>query len=105
MSYEIVDHMDNNGLNNRRSNLRLATYSQNAANRRRNKGKADGYKGVYWCKGKAKWRAKICVNQRDIHIGYYDTPDDAHSAYCAAAVKYHGEFANDGQTAIIQAAL
>lgn len=90
-SKEQVDHIDGNRLNNIRENLRLASNSQNGKNRRISKLNKSGYKGVY--KVRDKWRVAIKVNYKLIHLGYFNTPEEAHKAYCEAAIKYHGEFA------------
>lgn len=94
---EIVDHIDGNGLNNRRSNLRLATQAENRRNSRKNVNNTSGFKGVYWHKSSQKWMAYITFNRRMIYLGYFDCPKEAHAVYCKAAAKYHGEFANFGQ--------
>lgn len=88
---ELVDHQNNYGLDNRRSNLRLAGFSGNHYNKRRNKNNTSGYKGVSAQEG--RWHACICVNYRTIHLGTYDTKEEAHAAYCEAARFYAGEFA------------
>lgn len=88
---EYVDHIDNNGLNNTRENLRLATNAQNLRNRKRHSNNKTGYKGVVAQDG--KYRAKITVDGKRISLGMYDTPEEAHEAYKAAAVKYHGDYA------------
>lgn len=90
---ELVDHIDGNPLNNRRSNLRLAFQGQNRANSRISRNNKSGYKGVYWRKDMKTWRAQIRKDKVIIHLGYFNTPEEAHQAYCEAAVKYHGEFA------------
>ena len=87
-----VDHIDGNGLYNCRSNLRLATASQNKFNSRRSTNNTSGFKGVSWHPGNAKWRAYISFEGKKHHLGYYDTPDTAHSAYAVASAKLHGEF-------------
>jgi hypothetical protein len=94
---ELVDHIDRDGLNNRRSNLRLATRSQNNANSRRRSDNASGFKGVMFYKPRGTWKAYINVDKRRINLGYYDTPELAHAAYIAAAHKHFGEFAHDGK--------
>ena len=91
-----VDHIDGNGLNNSKANLRIATTSENAMNRRPRKDSISGLKGVSWCKARRSWQASIAVDKKRIHLGFYYTAIDAHAAYCAASVRYHGEF---GRTA------
>lgn len=90
---EYCDHINGNGLDNRRANLRLATSSQNGANRRRASNNSSGYKGVSWNRVTGKWQAMIRVNKRQINLGSYATPEAAHQAYCEAAQKHFGEFA------------
>lgn len=92
LSREHVDHKNNNSLDNRRSNLRLATPLQNAQNARIRKDNTSGYKGVFWDKHAQKWRARIRVNKRYKYLGCFDTPEDAYKAYCQASRIYHGEF-------------
>lgn len=93
---EYVDHIDGNGLNNRRENLRLVTHSQNMQNQRMQVNNTSGYKGVSWHKVRGMWRATIRVNNKNKHLGYFKTRELAYAAYCEAAIKYHGEFANLG---------
>lgn len=89
---EEVDHKNNNSLDNRRANLRLATKSENRRNqRRRNDPKSSMYKGV--SKHRNKWRAMIWLNGRQKHIGNFIDEADAAKAYDEAALRYFGEFA------------
>jgi hypothetical protein len=89
-----VDHKDGNGLDNRRNNLRLATRSQNGANKRKNRNKVSKFKGVSPCSSnKTKWRATIKVNKKTISLGTYLIEEMAAYAYDLAAKKYFGEFA------------
>lgn len=88
-----VDHINLDGLDNRRENLRLASQSQNQANRGRNKNNRAGFKGVSWSKSHHKWRASIQKNSIDYHLGYFCDLKEAAAAYAAAATKYFGEFA------------
>ena len=90
----IVDHLNGNGLDNRRSNLRNCTHAENMRNRKINKKNRSGFKGVSYYTKDNKWRAMIKFNNLRIHIGFYIDPKDAARAYNEAAVKYHGEFAN-----------
>ena len=90
---ELADHIDCDTLNNRRSNLRLATKADNNRNTKNRRSNTSGRKGVCWCKANSKWQAYISVMDRQIHLGFYDDIEAAHAAYCEAAKKYHGEFA------------
>jgi hypothetical protein len=89
-----VDHKDGDGLNNSRSNLRLATHQQNQWNRGKYKVSTSGIKGVYWYAKTSKWTAKIRVNGKLINLGYFAQKDVAAQVYAEAAKKYHGEFAH-----------
>jgi len=90
-----VDHIDHNGLNNQRENLRICTRSQNAMNR-----KPIGeskYLGVSYHKdrnGNKSIRATIRINGDEIHLGTYETEELAARSYDRVANEYHGEFAN-----------
>jgi len=88
---ELVDHWNNNPLDNRRCNLRLASKITNAQNSKLSSRNTSGYKGVY--RSFKKWAAEIKVNKQKIRLGRFDTPEEAYQAYCEAALKYHGEFA------------
>jgi hypothetical protein len=89
---EQIDHIDGDGLNNCRENLRLATNRQNAGNQRRQRNNTSGFKGVYWAKREGKWRARIGEGGRH-HLGYFDDSLEAARAYNEAALKHYGEFA------------
>lgn len=93
LSSECADHIDGNPLNNCRSNLRLATPAENARNRGKQRDNTSGFKGVHWNKQRRNWRAQIKINQKGIHLGVFDTPEEAYAAYCKAAKELHGEFA------------
>lgn len=87
-----VDHIDMNRSNNRPENLREATVSEQAFNKRAHRDSASGLKGVTLRKGGA-YEARICVNYTTIPLGRFRTPEAAHAAYVAAAAQYHKEFA------------
>lgn len=89
-----TDHVDRNGLNNLRENLRCATHSQNKANSKIPSNNTSGYKGVSWDRQKNRWLAYIKVNGKQINLLRYKDPVDAAKAYNEAALKYFGEFAN-----------
>jgi len=76
--------------------LRLATASQNNQNIGLTKLNTSGRKGVHWDKKRGKWRAQIRRTGKLINLGWFDTPEAAHVAYCMAASEYFGEFANSG---------
>lgn len=88
--YEI-DHIDNDGLNNQRANLRHCTKAENSWNRRVSVGTASGHKGVYLEKG--RWRARIYVRGRDVNLGCFGTFEEAAEARRKATVELHGAFA------------
>jgi hypothetical protein len=90
-----IDHIDGNTSNNAISNLRLATSSQQKQNRRVQSNNRSGLKGAYYhaCRKGKKWRSQIRVGETYIFLGYFHTPEEAHAAYCEAAVEYFGEFA------------
>lgn len=86
-----IDHADGDGLNNRISNLREATRSENAGNSSRRSDNVSGVKGV--CLHNGKWIAQIKVAGKNHRLGSFDSVEAAASAYKAAAVKYFGDFA------------
>ena len=88
----VIDHINGDGLDNRKANLRLATVAQNAWNAKKRNPRS-GYKGVWFAKEKRLWRAAIVCNRKRIHLGYFSDRTTAAKAYDTAAKKYHGEFA------------
>ena len=88
-----VDHWNGDGLDNRRRNLRAATPSQNQHNRRKRLGCSSRFKGVHWHKRHGKWAAKIRIDGRQLHLGYFPVERDAAAAYNLAANQEFGEFA------------
>lgn len=89
-----VDHIDDNRLNNQKSNLRKCTNQENSRNSRKtSKITSSKYKGVSWNKKISKWRVRIFVNNKGKHIGAFDCEIMAAKAYDIYADKYFGEFA------------
>jgi hypothetical protein len=90
-----VDHRNGDGLDNRRSNLRISTPSQNQQHRIRptRPQKSSQWKGVYWCSQWKRWRARILVAGERLHLGTYRVEVDAARAYDRAALEHFGAFA------------
>lgn len=88
-----VDHINMDGLDNRRCNLRLATRPQNRWNRIKNSNNTSGYKGVWYHKRDHLWCAEIGASGGRHRLGRFASPIDAALAYDAAALQLHGEFA------------
>lgn len=86
-----VDHIDHNGLNNQRSNLRLATRSQNLANTKCHSDSKSAYKGIW--KDKGSWTAEIAKEGRRYRLGSYATEIEAARRYDIEALKMFNEFA------------
>ena len=93
---KFVDHINHNGLDNRKANLRPATFAENNRNRRKVKinNFRSKYKGIYWEKKQKQWGVRIMTNRTSKYIGSYKDEIEAAKAYDKAAKKYHGEFAS-----------
>lgn len=89
---ECVDHLNRNGLDNRRCNIRIATYSQNQWNRGLACNNTTGFKGVCTTHN-GRFRAHLKVNRKDYHLGTFATAEEAACLYDVAVVEYHGAFA------------
>lgn len=92
-----TDHINGNGLDNRKENLRVATHSQNKCNAGKYQNNTSGFKGVSWRKDRKRWLAYIRLGTQRIHIGYFKDKLKAASAYNKGATKCHGEFARLNQ--------
>ncbi len=93
---QFVDHINLNKLDNRKSNLRFCTSSQNSIHIPKSRKTKSGFKGVFWypnnCKSRP-WQVGIGVKRKYLYIGNYATVEEAALAYNEAALKYHGKFA------------
>ena len=88
-----IDHINGNGLDNRKINLRICTRSQNQWNSKKHKKCISKYKGVSWDKTRNRWQCHIKFHYISINLGRYKSETDAAIAYNNAALKYHGDFA------------
>lgn len=92
--YQYVDHINGNGMDNRKNNLRICTCSENQMNRSRQKTNKGKYKGVSFRKDTHKWKAQISIKNKMKDIGNcYCSEEEAARAYDEAAKKHYGEFA------------
>lgn len=90
----IVDHINHNGLDNRRSNIRACTHTENLRNQKPNKKFSSQYVGVNFCKKSRKWLASINIDRKMVNLGYYLTEVEAAIVRDKFAKKHYGEFAN-----------
>ena len=88
-----VDHINGNGLDNRRSNLRLCTNQQNQQNRRPTRNSSSKYKGVSFSKQRQKWEAQMKCGTKRFNLGHFALEEDAARAYNKKAIELSGEFA------------
>lgn len=91
--FRITDHINHNGLDNQRHNLRPATQPQNNANELVSKNNKSGYKGVTWDTRRGKWYASIMVNGQTLSLGRHAELEDAVAVRIAAEERYQGEYA------------
>jgi len=89
---KIIDHIDGNGLNNQRKNLRYATHIENGYNCKLYKNNTSGHKGISWHKQHKKWAAQCRVNKKNIHLGYFINKKDAIKTYETFSEKHHKQF-------------
>lgn len=87
-----VDHINGDGLDNRRTNMRTATRSQNLWNRRMNRNNTSGFQGVSFWAGRGKWVATIVQYRRRTIIGQFDSAEEAAMARDRAVIELRGEF-------------
>lgn len=93
----LIDHVDGDGLNNRRANIRFATNGQNQQNQRLRANSKSGFRGVYPHNG--RWVAHARINQQKYHLGTFDTPEAAGAVASAFRAKMM-PFSEDARTAV-----
>jgi hypothetical protein len=89
---EHVDHIDRNKKNNRIENLRPATKSQNAINSKMRSTNTSGFRGVYWNGRRSKWHARLTIDNKVKHLGYFDSVEEASKKYQEICKLHFGEF-------------
>ena len=89
---EATDHINGNGLDNRRTNLRICTTAENNRNCHKRKPTSSRFKGVF--RWENRWRVQICVKGQNRYVGTYGDEEEAARAYNEAATKFYGEFAS-----------
>ncbi len=90
----VVDHIDHNGLNNQKSNLRICTRQQNQFNGSKQENSTSGFYGVRWDKARTKWCAELKINSKKVYMKRFSCEIEAAKAYDEVAKKYRGDFAN-----------
>lgn len=88
-----VDHKNGDGLDNRRSNLRVCSWAQNSGNRVLDSRNTTGFKGVSFCVANKKFHAALRAKGEAYHLGYFEDAISAAKAYDAGAIQHFGEFA------------
>ena len=89
-----IDHKSSDRFDNRHSNLRLVTRTQNNGNRRKLLGLSSRFKWVTWRKDTNKWASQIGFNHKHYHIGSFSSEEEAALAYNIKAIEFFGEFSN-----------
>ena len=88
--YDYCDHIDRNPLNNRRSNLREVTHTENMRNHSKRKDNTSGYTGVTWDKRVGMWEAQLCIHNKCLHLGKFTDKIEALKERLRAELKYFG---------------
>lgn len=89
-----IDHIDHDGLNNQKINLRICTRAENRRNSNPTSNAASKYKGVSWNSRKQRWKVDIMKNYKSYFVGYFKIENEAAASYNKAAIDLYGEYAN-----------
>ena len=89
----MADHINGDGLDNRRENLRVTTRTQNRHNSGPDRNSMSNYRGVHWNENRRQWVARIRTNKKDYFLGYFDDKHAAARAWNNKATELYGEFA------------
>jgi hypothetical protein len=89
---EVVDHINGDGFDNRRENLRICTHAENMQNRRMHRNNKVGFKGVWFDAGRGTYRARVTAFKRRYSTGRFSTAEAAHEAYLRLAQEVHADF-------------
>ena len=84
-----VDHIDRNGLNNQRNNLRVITHQTNCLNRKKRIDNVSGYRGVSFKAQSSKWQAQGSINSKSVYLGLFNTKEKAAAAYHVFMMSRH----------------
>lgn len=90
----VVDHINGDTLDNRKENLRVCSTKENIRNQTLHKDKWQKYRGVDYVKSRSKYRARICLDRKEIHLGLFETAEEAAEVYKTYAKKLFGKFSN-----------
>jgi hypothetical protein len=86
----MVDHINRDRMDNRKENLRIVNFTENAINKGTQSNNTSGYPGIHFGKERQKWEASVKLNKRKIHLGRFDTLEEAVQARLAGEMKYFG---------------
>lgn len=89
---DVIDHINHNTLDTRKTNLRICDMSKNGQNRKLNANNSSGYKGVTWIEKEDRWMAYLMIDQKFKNLGLYDSKEDAALARASAEDNYFGEY-------------